>query len=165
MISEELVGDDRLFLSVPEYGNGHAAGVSRVGARVDLVEEIQSVEAVPGGALLGKKGPAVGAHEMVHDGHGNDVFELLQNAEDQRAVSPRAGVGDVEVIAAGLRLEAAFAAGRGQPLTRDPVAPQRFGPHEAAAGLPGRVPDVMPFSVDQPSHAMPPPLDAAARSR
>ena len=123
MISEELVGDDRLFLAVPEHGNGDAPAVERVGARVNLVEEVQSVEAVPGRALLGKKGPAVRAHEMMHDGHGNDRFELLQDAEDQRAVSPRAGVGDIEVIAAGFRLEAAFAAGRGQPVTRDPVAP------------------------------------------
>ena len=152
MISEdslETIVSSRL---VPKHRHGDAAGIGGIGLGVDLVQEIEAVKRVAGGAVLGQERPAVLAHEMMHDRDRDDVFELLQLAEDQRAVRPRAGERDVEVVAAGLRLEAARAAFGRLAVGRDPVAPLRLRADELAARFPGVVPAVRPFSVDQQSH-------------
>ena len=133
-------------------GHGDAAGIGGIGLGVDLVQEIEAVKRVARGAILGQECPAVLAHEMVHDRDRDDVFELLQLAEDQRAVCPRTGERHVEMVAAGLRLEAARAALGRFAVGRDPVTPFRLRADELAARCPGFIPAVRPFSVDQQSH-------------
>src|SRR3546814_13528594 len=56
------------------------------------------------------------------------------------------------MVAPGLGLEAAFAAGARRAVGGDPVAEGAFLPLEAAAGLGGIVPLVVPGAVDQQSH-------------
>ncbi len=74
-------------------------------------------------ARAGLEGPAVLAHEPVHDRERSiDVLEAFQLAEDQRAVRPRAGPRDVEVVAARLGLEPALAGRSRRPVRRHPVA-------------------------------------------
>src|SRR5690606_24012770 len=84
----------------------------------------------------------------------DEVFELLQLAEDQGAVCPGTGIGDIEVIAAGFRLEAAVAARTRRPVRRDPVAALRLRPLEMAPGRFRVVPDVLPLSFDEPAHVL-----------
>ena len=66
--------------------------------------------------------PAVFGHVPVHDGDRDRRLETLETPEDQRAVGPGTGMGDVQVIAARLRREAAFARGAGAAVGGDPVA-------------------------------------------
>jgi hypothetical protein len=70
---------------------------------------------------------------MMHDRDRDDVFELLQLAEDQRAVRPRAGERNIEVVAARLGLEAAFAPFRRLAVDGHPVAPLGVLAHEFSA--------------------------------
>lgn len=61
-------------------------------------------------ALL-RKAPAALGKVPVHDGEADDVLEALELARNERAVSPRARVADIEVVAAllGRVLGAGFA--------------------------------------------------------
>lgn len=152
MISEEFVGDDGLLLLVPQHRHCHPARIGRIRLGVDLVQIVEAIERVAGGAILGQEGPAILAHEMVHDRNRDDVFQLLQRAEDQGAVRPRASPGDIEVITAGLDLEAACLAGCRTAIWAYPVAPLRLRAHETAARILGVIPTIHPFSVDQQSH-------------
>src|SRR3546814_434223 len=88
------------------------------------------------------------------DRNRDKVFELLQLAEDQGAMRPWTGIGDIEVIAAGLRLEAAAAARARCSVRRDPVAELRLRPLEMSPGRFRVVPDVLPLSFDEPAHVL-----------
>ena len=95
--------------------------------------------------------PAFGEHVRLDDRDADRVGQLLQLAEDQRAVRPRAGERDIEVIAPGLRLESAFAGRAGRAVGRHPVAELRVRTEEAAAGVNLLAPR-LPFAVDEPAH-------------
>src|SRR5690606_23532856 len=102
--------------------------------------------------VLLEEGPAVLAHEMMHDRYRDQVVELLQLAEDERAVRPGTGQRDVEMVAPGLGLEAAFAARPRCAVARHPVAELRCGSLEAPAMRFGVVPFVVPDAVDEQTH-------------
>src|SRR3546814_11672804 len=89
------------------------------------------------------------------DRNRDKVFELLQLAEDQGAMRPWTGIGDIEVIAAGLRLEAAAAARARCSVRRDPVAELRLRPLELSPGRFRVVPAVLPLSLHNPAHVFP----------
>ena len=63
----------------------------------------------------------------IHDGERDRVLKLLELAHDERPVGPRTGVGDIEMVTAGLGLKA------GRAVRRDPVAQGRVRTPEAAA--------------------------------
>src|SRR5690606_22612392 len=88
---------------------------------------------------------------------------------------PRARPRDVQVIAAGLRLEAAASARARGAVRRDPVAELRFAADEPPLRRFGVVPDVVPLAFDEHAHGFVPcgngfggstrPGSAACRSR
>ena len=49
---------------------------------------------------LGVEMPAIIGHQWVDCRDGDDVFESQQCSDDEGAVGPRAGVGNIEVVAA-----------------------------------------------------------------
>src|SRR4051794_26127866 len=72
-------------------------------------------------------------------------------------MGPGAGERDVEMVAPRLGLEAAPPARACRPVGRHPVAELALGADEAAIGLAGVVPFVVPFAVDHQAHdAFPP---------
>src|SRR5690242_4911474 len=82
-------------------------------------------------------------------------------------MGPGARAGDVEMIAAGLRLETALAARTRTAVLRHPVAEAGIRALEATAGLAGVVPLIAPDAVNQKSHRVapsfsPPSCDAVA---
>ncbi len=83
-----------------------------IGGDIDVVQErLRAVDRVRHDAGAGLEGPAVARPSCQFTTESADhALEPFQLAEDQRAMRPGTGVGDVEVIAAGLRLEAALAA-------------------------------------------------------
>ncbi|MDT4885346.1 hypothetical protein FQZ97_1215710 [compost metagenome] len=64
---------------------------------------------IDGAAVLALEFPTLRQHQRIDDRDRDQLLELLQLAEDQRAVGPGAGKRDVEVVAPGFGLEAAFA--------------------------------------------------------
>jgi hypothetical protein len=72
-----------------------------------------------------------------------------QRAHDQRAVCPRTGEADVEMIAASFGLEAADSGRAGAAVGRDPVAEGAVLANEAATVWLRRIPGVSPFTMDQ----------------
>ena len=124
MISADSLETIVLLLLVPEDRHTRPPGVLRVGHQVDLVEPAVAVEMVrPGLVEL----PAFEQHVRLDHRNADHVGQLLQLAEDQGAVRPGAGERDIEVIAAGLGLEAALAGRAGGAVGRHPVAKLRFG--------------------------------------
>ena len=97
------------------------------------------------GALL--EGPALFRHDPVHDGDVDVRLEPLQLPQDQCAMGPGARVADIQVIAAGLRLEAAAAGSTHRPVRCHPVAELARLAHEAALVRFGVVPHVLPLAV------------------
>src|SRR5439155_10766284 len=79
-------------------------------------------------------------------GNRNHALEPFELPENESAVRPGTVVGDVEVVAARLRLEA------GRAVSGDEVAELAFRTHEAARDL-GRAP-LGPFSVDEHAHPL-----------
>ncbi len=156
MISEELVGDDRLPLLVPEDGNGDPSGEARFGGGVDLVKVPRAVDRVGNDPVRGLERPTVFAHEPVGDRKIDHAFQPLQGPEDERAVRPRTRVRDVEVVASRLRLEPALAGGPGSAVGRDPVAEGAVRALEPASGGLGVIPPVRPDAVDEQSHGSSP---------
>src|SRR5690606_37200856 len=69
---------------------------------------------------------------------------------------PRARPRDVQVIAAGLRLEAAASARTRGAVRRDPVAELRFAADEPPLRRLGVVPDVVPLAFDEHAHGFVP---------
>jgi Na+(H+)/acetate symporter ActP len=147
-----FVGDDRVSLLVPEDGNRDPAGITWIGLHIDLPERFGTEQMVDGATDLVLELPAFRQHQRIDDRDGNQVLKLFQFAEDQRAVRPGAGKRHVEVIAPGLRLEAAFAGGAGRTVGGDPVAELCGGPLETALRFLGVVPDVVPDTLNQHAH-------------
>lgn len=118
-----LIADNRLVFLVPQHRHGHAPGVVRIGAQIELVEEIVVIKIVAGRRWeITVKRPAVFQHQRVDHGNRNEGFETFKLAYDQRAVGPRAGEGNIKMITIFLSREAAFAARAwcavgGQPVT------------------------------------------------
>src|SRR5947199_5819978 len=61
----------------------------------------------------------------LRDRHRDRVGQSLQDPEDQRAMGPRTGERDEEVVAIGLGLEAAFAGRTGDAVGGHPIADDR----------------------------------------
>ncbi len=152
MISLELVVDDGRALLVPQHRHGGAPAVARIGQRVELVEVGDAVDRVRHHALARRERPSVLRHQPVRHRQADHALQPLEAAEDERAVGPRAGERHVEVIAAGLGLEAALARRPRCAVRRDPVAEARVRAHETAAAARRVVPLVVPDAVDENAH-------------
>ena len=154
-----LVVDDGLSLLVPQHRHSDDAGVVGLGPGVDLVHEVETIGTVIAGALerlttgAGEL-PARIAHVRVHHRQGNHVLQPLQPAEDQGAMGPGAGVGNVQVITPGLGLEATLATGAGAAVRGDPVAKLRVLANEFTVFPLGLQPVVPEGAVDQQTHAL-----------
>ena len=99
-----LVADDRSLLSIPEHRNRRAPRVRLARHRVEHVER---KPAVGGHEVVEtfRKPPAVLVAAIVRHGHADDVAQTLEVAHDDRAMGPRAVVGDPQVISTGFRRE------------------------------------------------------------
>lgn len=96
--------------------------------------------------------PAVFQHQRINDGDRDQVVQLFQLAEDQGAMRPGAGEGDIEVVTIFLRLETAFSGRAGCAIRCDPVAELRGAALEMPLGFLGVVPDVLPHTFHQHAH-------------
>ena len=120
-------------------------GVAGDGAQVDVGQRPAAGQRIAAFAEL----PASFEHQGFDHGNRNHALEALEDAEDQRPVRPRAGVGDEQVVAAGLGREA------GACLIGDAIAELRLAAHEPTAVGRGVVPVVVPDAVDQQAHGQP----------
>ncbi len=67
-----LIADNRLVFLVPQHRHGHATGVMRIGAQIELVQEIVVIQFVAGCRReITVKRPAVFQHQRVDDGNRN----------------------------------------------------------------------------------------------
>src|SRR5687768_1660066 len=106
-------------------------------------------EMIGRGAIFLIKCPAFAAHVVVDDRNRNDILQLLECAEDQCAVSPGAGVGNIEMVSACLGLESGLAGWSSLTFGGYPIAELRFRTDEAATAVLCIIPLVMPNAVDQ----------------
>ena len=135
----------------------------RVARRVGLVHVAEAID--PVGRAVGKRGivlerPALLAQAGNGVGDADRAVELFERTKDLRAVRPRAGVGDVEVIAAGLRRKAGGAVGG------DAVAEHAIDTLEIA-GLAGLLRQLLvtPLAVEKDAHHAASPRASAAALR
>jgi len=147
-----FIAGDRRILPVPQDGHGDPAGIGRVGLGIDLVHMVGAVDRIGDRARGVGKRPALVQHVGIDDGQGNDVFQFLQTPENQCAVGPGAGMGDIKMIAVGLRLEAGLARRPRRTVRGHPVAKVRILADEFAARRFGIVPGIVPDAVDQKTH-------------
>src|SRR5207248_3333423 len=96
--------------------------------------------------------PALRPEERLDQGQRDDVIQALELAEDDRAVRPRTGERDVEVIAPRLGRKAAVARGPWASVRRHPVAEQGRSAHEAAAAQSRFL--VLPDALDELAHRL-----------
>src|SRR3546814_19557099 len=101
-----LVVDDALALAVPKNGDGDPARVLRIVTGVALMEVVEFVQRIAAGAGGLVEGPAVFGHQPADHGHVDQRLEPLELAVDQRAMRPRTGKRNREMIANGLGQEA-----------------------------------------------------------
>ena len=80
-----------------------------VSQQVDFGERRFAVDGIGRAALAFAEFPAGFAVERFGERNRDDVFELLQRAENQRAMSPWAGQRNIKMIAVRLGGEATFA--------------------------------------------------------
>jgi hypothetical protein len=99
-------------------------------------------------AAVGTELPAFVAHHRLDDIHRDHVLKSLELAEHDRAVRPRAGERDIEVIAPARGRKAAGAARTRAAVRRHPVAEFRLAALEAPAGRLGVVETGVPDTVD-----------------
>src|SRR6185437_3363426 len=144
-----FVVDDGALLLVPQDRHAGAPVGVRIGALIDLIGEARAGQRVGLG-----KGPALLQHERLDEADRDDVFQALQQAEQQRAVAPRAGERQIEVIAS------AGGGKSGAAVGGDPVAERARRALESAAALARVVPLVAPLTVDQHAHRFTPYLGA-----
>ncbi|MNP08999.1 hypothetical protein D3C76_1010880 [compost metagenome] len=133
-----LVVDDAFLFLVPQHRYSHTAGVVRVILGVALVQVLQCVEVVTGGALLLVEGPAMVLHQPADHRHVDQRLQALEGTEDQGAVRPWAGQRDVQVVTASF--------GSGQLIAALGV----FAFERAVLAV--FIPLVMPAAVDQKAH-------------
>src|SRR5206468_1495103 len=96
--------------------------------------------------------PALAAHQRLDHGDRDHVLQRFELAEDEGAVCPRAGEGDIEVIAPRLGGEAAPAGRTGAAVGRDPAAEARRRADETARA--DLVALVLPDAVDEHAHGI-----------
>src|SRR5690606_364904 len=116
------------------------------------MQKIQPIKRIPGSTFLVLERPTVLAHVRMNDRHRDHVFELLQRAEDQRAMSPWAGQRNVKMVTTWFSLEASLASLGRLAIRRYPVAPLRLRAHETPAACLCVVPLVVPLAVNKKSH-------------
>src|SRR6185437_9864919 len=121
---------------------------------IEFAELACAEDRIGNDARAGIEGPAAFDEEPVDDRERDHALETFQPAEDQGAMRPRAGERDDEVIAAGLRPEAANPARSCVSAGRDPVAERRVGAHEMTGRIVRKV-AVAPDSVDEMAHVHP----------
>ena len=108
MISEELVVDDPVGIFVPQRRHSDLACIVRITRAIGLMQIVEAVDAV--GRAVGKRWivferPALLAQPRNRDRHTDRAGKLLQRQVYLRAMRPRAGVSNVEVIAPGFGLK------------------------------------------------------------
>ena len=132
MISDDSLLTIVLVCLVPEHRHGDAAAV--VGPRLDIefAQPLRAEDRIGNDARAGLEGPAALAQQPVDDRERDHALEALEPAEDERAMRPRAGERDDEMIAAGFGLEAADAARPRLAARGHPVAERRVGADEMA---------------------------------
>ena len=136
----------------------------RIARRVGLMQIVEAVD--PVGRAIGKsrivlERPALVAQARDRDRDADRAGELLQRQINLRAMRPRAGIGDIEVIAPGLGRKARRA------VRRDAVAEDAVDALKIAglAGFRRRVLVAVPFAVDQHAHYAASPRSSAAAWR
>ncbi len=144
--------DGRAFL-VPQDRHRDAPGHQRIGAGIDLVQEVEIEQPVArrAGEIVAQF-PAVRQHVGMHDRDVDVILQPLERPENKRAVRPGAGIGHIQVVAPAFSLETTLARGSGRTVRRDPVAPAGFAALEFSARAFGIVPFVMPAAVDKSTH-------------
>src|SRR5205823_1219482 len=125
-----LVVDDLLRLLVPERWYGNLAGIRGIRRCIGLVQILEAIDCVR--RAIGKRRIVLECPTLLLEAgdrvrHANSILELLERAEDQGAVRPRAAVGNIEVIASRLRLES------GRTICSDTTAKSAVGAMEFAA--------------------------------
>src|SRR4029079_17655438 len=118
------------------------------------MQVLSIVDGIGHDAVAVLEAPAILAHEPMDDRPAYRAFEAFQRAHDEGAMRPRAGIGNIEMVAAGLRLEPAPAGWTGASVGRYPVADSRCLSLETASGPFGVERFAMPNSFDQASHAV-----------
>src|SRR5690606_19862002 len=95
--------------------------------------------------------PAFVAQFRLDDRDRDYFFEPLELAPDEGARRPGTDQRDIEVIAAGLGLEAGFSGRPGAAIGRHPIAEARGLPHKTALGVGALngLPIVGPLAVDE----------------
>ena len=94
-----LVVHDPVRLPVEEHRHRHVVG-ALLGEVVHLGEEVEAVQGVELGAGGARERPAALVADGVEDRQADRVLESLQAPDDDRAMRPRAGERDVQVVAA-----------------------------------------------------------------
>jgi len=140
---------------VPQHRHRHPSGVVGLGRQIQLVEITRLVQGIGHHPGTGLEAPAVIAHVPVHHRDIDHPLQSLQSTENQSAMGPRTGIGNVKMIASGFGLEAIPAARPRGAVGGDPVAESRRLTLEAPAAFLGIVPLVVPLPVDQQTHADP----------
>src|SRR5690606_21013189 len=112
-----LVVDDGAALLVPEHRNCRPTRNHRIGTRIEFMEIGDAIQLVRFG-----KAPSVIRQFRLDHGDGDDILKALQTSADEGARRPGTDQRDIEMIAAGLCLKAAFTGGTRAAVRRDPVA-------------------------------------------
>src|SRR5690606_27466943 len=136
-----FIADDGVPLPVPEHRHRGAAFVAGVRLQVQLVEVVKAVAWLAVAAEF----PAVLQHQRANHTDADVTLEALQHPEDQGAVGPGAGQGDVQMVAPALRRKAPLAAGAGAAVGGYPVAKAAVLADEFPRAGPGGVPPVPPL--------------------
>src|SRR5215472_6823399 len=85
-------------------------------------------------AVRRAKGPALVAHERIYHRNRGCALQLLHFADDERAMRPWTCEREVQMVAAGLRLEAADSGGPRPAIDSHPIAKDRRRSDERGAG-------------------------------
>src|SRR5690606_552029 len=142
-----LIADYRVALKVPQHGNGYASAIAGLCPQIDFVQILGLGDGIGHHAGAGLEGPAVFSHIGVDHRHADHLFQAFQGAQDQCAIGPGAGQGNVKMVAAGLGAKSTRTAGPGTAISGDPVAKLRIAAYETSTGAGCVVPLVLPFSV------------------
>lgn len=70
-----------------------------IGVQIQLVEKFMLIEGIAGGRRKSIiKRPAVFQHQWIHDGNRNKRLQTFQFTENERAMRPGAGKGNVQMV-------------------------------------------------------------------
>ncbi|ETC75038.1 hypothetical protein SEEC5569_15100 [Salmonella enterica subsp. enterica serovar Cerro str. 5569] len=97
-----------------------------IGVQIQLVEKFMLIEGIAGGRRKSIiKRPAVFQHQWIHDGNRNKRLQTFQFTENERAMRPGAGKGNVQMVTIFFCGESAFAGRSGRAVSGKPVAESR----------------------------------------